>query len=492
MADQHAKRAAGCYGNGVVQTPHIDRLASRGLTFDNAYCPAPVCVPSRMSFLTGRFPSKNRVLDNAHMLSSTIPTFAHALGACGYETALMGKMHFVGSDHRHGFEHRPLGEFLGRFPGVPELGGPRWTTFPSGTSGQQRISVETVGTGTTTYQWFDREVTNATVRYLKDASDRRNRSGRPFCSVVGLNLPHCPFVAPKSLFEHYRAIAPDPISDGVVPTSVRRYQRRRGLLDPPVSKEQTRNARAAYFALVTHVDMLIGEILDAVEKNELGKNTVVMYCADHGEMAGNHGCWWKSIYYEDAASVPLIISPPDTSRSGERSSAIANLYDLAPTICDIAGTSMPYIDGKSLLPLMEQRDPGNASFDTTYSELYDPKGGAPLLSRMVRSGNYKLWKFFDDENLPPVLFDLEADPNEFVDLTQNPDYADLLQDLEARLITDWSPEAVNAVCEEETLTHALFKEYGLATRPSVEETLAVPPPWIESDVEIISKYPEDC
>jgi choline-sulfatase len=495
MSDQHAKRVTGCYGNDVVQTPNIDRLAKNGLAFDNAYCPAPVCVPSRMSFLTGRYPSGNRVLDNAHMLSSTIPTFAHALGAAGYETALMGKMHFVGSDHRHGFEHRPLGEFLGRYPGVPELGGPRWTTFPSGTSGQQRVSIENVGTGTTTYQWFDRELTNAAIRYLDDASQRRTRFGKPFCAVIGLNLPHCPFIAPKPLFDHYRAIVPTPIADEAVPKSVLRYQSRRGLLDPPVSEEQARIARAAYYALVTHVDSLIGEILAAVDRNGLGENTIIIYCADHGEMAGDHGCWWKSIYYEGAASVPLIIATSNGSYSGKRTSAIVNLYDLAPTICDIAGTSMPYLDGRSLLPLLEQ-EPSNAvsangtsphesAFDSTYSELFDPKGGRPLLSRMVRAGTFKLWKFFDDEELPPVLFNLESDPDELIDLSVDPEFAEVRQRLENLLVNDWSPEKVRAICDEESATYALFCEHGSAVRPVVVETLSVPLPWIESDVEIL-------
>src|SRR5690349_1847806 len=95
MSDQHSKNVLGCYGNQIVRTPNIDRLAMEGILFKNAYCPAPLCVPCRMSFMTSRTPSHNQVWTNEHILSSSIPTWAHYLGANGYETALIGRMHFV-------------------------------------------------------------------------------------------------------------------------------------------------------------------------------------------------------------------------------------------------------------------------------------------------------------------------------------------------------------------------------------------------------------
>ena len=108
MSDQHSPHILGAYGNGIVRTPNLDALAANGIRFDNMYCPSPLCVPSRMSFLTGRTPTANRVWTNYHMLPSDIPTFAHALGGADYETALIGRMHFMGPDQRHGFKKRPL------------------------------------------------------------------------------------------------------------------------------------------------------------------------------------------------------------------------------------------------------------------------------------------------------------------------------------------------------------------------------------------------
>jgi len=110
MTDQHSKHFLGSYGNDIVRTPNLDRLASEGMRFTSAYCPAPLCVPSRMSFMTSRTPSRNRVWNNEGILSSAIPTWAHVLTAAGYETSLIGRMHFKGLDTRHGFENRPIGE----------------------------------------------------------------------------------------------------------------------------------------------------------------------------------------------------------------------------------------------------------------------------------------------------------------------------------------------------------------------------------------------
>ena len=124
MTDQHSKYHLGCYGDDLVRTPHLDKLAASGVRFDNAYCASPVCVPSRMSFMTSRRPSANQVWNNNHILRSDIPTWAHALGIGGYETALIGRMHFVGADQRHGFEKRPLGEYSAHHPGASRQGGP--------------------------------------------------------------------------------------------------------------------------------------------------------------------------------------------------------------------------------------------------------------------------------------------------------------------------------------------------------------------------------
>ena len=122
ISDQHSKHHLGCYGDALVRTPHLDRLASEGMRFDAAYTASPVCVPARMSFMSCRRPSANRVWTNHHLLHSGTPTWAHSLGAAGVDTALIGRMHFNGPDQRHGFSERPLGEYGAIHPGAPRKG----------------------------------------------------------------------------------------------------------------------------------------------------------------------------------------------------------------------------------------------------------------------------------------------------------------------------------------------------------------------------------
>lgn len=199
MTDQHSPRQLGCYGDPLMRTPNLDRLAEQGMRFDNTYCPSPLCVPSRMSFMTGRLPSRTGMMLNQSILPSGIPTWAHHLAIAGYETSLIGRMHFEGPDQRHGFVNRPVGENSAKHPGASEQGGPRYTKLPRATAGQNRQVFEYAGCGPSFYQHQDRVVTDHACEYLRDHAD----ADQPFAALVGYMLPHCPFVGPKDLFEYY-------------------------------------------------------------------------------------------------------------------------------------------------------------------------------------------------------------------------------------------------------------------------------------------------
>ena len=484
MTDQHSKHFLGCADNDLVRTPNLDRLAAQGMRFTNTYCGAPVCVPSRMSFMTARTPSRNRVWGNHHILSSGIPTWAHALGASGYETALIGRMHFVGSDHRHGFEHRPIGEYSAHHPGMSVQGGNQWTKYSGITSGQDRAAVEIAGKGTTSYQWYDEQVTATACDYLAAHS---NQADRPFAALVGYVLPHCPFVAPAELFDYYYDRVPIPEIEPHQPPTVQRYRAHRRILEPPLPAERIRVALASYYALCDYSDQLIGQVLDAVDKNGLTEHTLVIYASDHGEMAGAHGCWWKSCYYEGSAGVPLIMRQPGVIPEGTVSDAVCNLMDLGPTMIEVAGAQpLPNIDGRSMKSLLDGR-PNEDWVDETFSELVDFQsgGGDPLPSRMIRAGKWKYWEHGDPEGLPPALFDLEADPDEINDLGQDPAYASLCEKLSTRLREHWDPEFDLREALDGKAAHDTIAAWGKAVQPDCEETLPAPDPPVETDVELL-------
>ena len=195
MTDQHSKYFLGCYGNRIVRTPSLDRLAAEGMRFTDTYCSAPLCVPSRMSFMTSRDPSVNRVWNNRCILG-TVPTWAHTLSIAGYETSLIGRMDFKGPDQRHGFENRPIGE-----PGAGHLGVPNPCTVPGkkclvyyhGGSGQKRSDVTRAGRGQNDLPILRRRAGGQGVRV---SATTCQRATSPLCRRAGAcaaPLPlHCP------------------------------------------------------------------------------------------------------------------------------------------------------------------------------------------------------------------------------------------------------------------------------------------------------------
>ncbi len=480
MTDQHSPHFLGCYGNALVRTPNLDRLAADGMRFDSAYVPAPLCVPSRMSFLTSRTPSHNRVWNNNAILNSGTPTWAHALGLSGYETSLIGRMHFNGPDQRHGFENRPIGEYGAKHPGVPwkckaKIGPP----YYHGGSGQMRPDAAKGGKGKTTYQYMDEQIAAKACDYLRDHAGSRDR---PFAAVVGFVLPHCPFIAPKDLFDTYYPRVDLPQPGGDVPPTVRRFRKLRKI-EKPLTEHQTRVSRAAYYGLVEHIDSLIGSILTTLDETGLADDTLVIYCTDHGELAGEHGCWWKSIYYEGAARTPLIACLPGTIAAGKTSQAVCSLMDIGPTLAELTGGKMNDCDGRSLWSTLTGRHPSDWP-DEAFSELCDIRGGF-LPSRMIRSGPWKLWHFADDAKLPPALFNLADDPDERHDLGQDPKHADVRKRLMDRLRADWRPDEVRQATQQATRDFGMLARWGRKIQPPAPDAMEVPPPSYEKDVEML-------
>ena len=434
MSDQHNRRNLGCMGDQIVRTPNLDRLGAGGVVFENTYCASPLCVPSRMTFLTGRHCSDIEVWTNGCMLSSDIPTFAHALGVAGYEAVLGGRMHFVGPDQRHGFERRIVGDVLCPFPGGPP---PALGPALRGTTGQSRRAVEIAGPGRTAYQAYDVAVTDACCRYL----ERRDRTEdeRPFCLVMGYVLPHCPFVCPKALYdEYYDQVeiprVPEGYMDRLHP-AIRFWREKRGVNG--LSDETVRKARAAYYGLVTFMDEKIGRVLSALASSAAGENTVVVYTSDHGEMGGEHGMWWKSSFYEGSAGVPMIWSGPGQAAEGRRVSAVTSLLDIGATATDLAGGEpLPDASGRSLRGFLED---GRATDwpDVAFSENVSARE-AP--GRMIRQGDWKLNLYHGYD--APQLYNLAEDPEELEDRADDPGCADVKAELMARVREGWDGEAV--------------------------------------------------
>ncbi|HVG95958.1 MAG TPA: sulfatase-like hydrolase/transferase, partial [Chloroflexota bacterium] len=355
LSDQHSPYVAGCFGDPVVQTPHLDRLAAAGTVLEATYCPSPICVPSRMSMLTGRHPSQNACWTNSHILDSGIPTFAHALGAAGYRTCLVGRMHSLGPDQLRGYAERLVGDHSPNFDGI---GGPPRGLL-DGTAGPARVALTNSGPGQGGYQVHDEAVTAAAVDWLNRRGVARRSAPpgapeAPFLLSVGFMLPHQPFVARRPEFERYRGRVPAtryPRPSQPEHPYISWWRARTGT--EAVSPEETERCRTAYWALVDRLDAMIGQVLRALEENGLGANTLVVYTSDHGEQAGEHGLWWKQTMYEASARVPAIVSWPGVLPAGRRCRRVVSALDLTATILDAAGAPpLPEMRGRSVLGLL--------------------------------------------------------------------------------------------------------------------------------------------
>ncbi len=431
LSDQHNRRVLGCSGDPVARTPALDRLAAEGLRFERAYCPAPLCVPSRMSFLSSRLPSANRVWTNAHILDSAIPTWPQALGQAGYETTLIGRMHFIGPDQHHGFHEHRLGELE-----------TRWERIPRVACGQSGASVRVAGTGNSAYDWYDEQVADSTCAFLEEHAGAPHAA--PFAAVAGFLLPHSPYVAPADLFQDYLDRLPHPPSPEPEPPELLRRHIRAHSFDDGITERQARHARAAYYAMCEQLDRRIGRILDRLDATGLAAGTLVVYLSDHGDLLGEHGCWFKSSYYEGSAGVPLIARWPGRIPAGGVCGDLVSLLDLGPTFCAAAGAQMPPgTDGVSLLDRMTGRTAAPAR-DAVLAELSHDRYSPEVPSRMLRTGDWKLWQALFPDGPQTLLFNLRDDPGELRDLSQAPACAAVRDALLRRLHAGWDPAAVAA------------------------------------------------
>lgn len=470
MSDQHHAGVLGCAGDAVARTPHLDHLAARGLRFSNAYCASPLCGPSRMSFMTARQPCETGLWSNEEALSSDIPTFAHAFLAGGYETVLSGRMHFVGADQRHGFQHRLVGD-------VPESVylSTGWKLKRvlgdlADTPGYSLAGIMKSGPGRTGYHAYDEKVTAATVGWLRERGKKPEAS--PFLLVAGFAAPHCPFVAPPADFAAAAARIrledlpePDP---NLHPWLVGMQQNAR-ILPPPPREAQWRT-RVAYYGLCAFLDRQVGAILDALTAAGLAENTLVVYTSDHGEMLGEHGLWWKSSFYEGSVRVPLLLAQPGVTPTATCCARNVSLNDVGPTLLDLAGLPpMPGVSGRSFAALLQ--DAASATWPNEILAELANAGSEPCPvqpRRMLKRGP---WKYCHYHGAGETLFNLEDDPGERHNLAAAPQPPPVLAELRAAALAGWNPEAIEARLRTALPERALIGAWVRATQPPEPDPL---------------------
>jgi arylsulfatase A-like enzyme len=460
LTDQQRRDSLSCYGNPIARTPNLDRLAEEGTRFDRAYVANPICMPNRLSLVTGMYPRNHGIWTNG-LLVPPRPTVADWLGAAGYQSAWFGKVHFepfgghegsAESGRRWqvrgdgfdwtgpywGFDHVEL--VLGHYQALAHYG--RWFRRRGGTEEMMRIdrrrSVRDVP--------FDLHpstfVAERTEAYLREMRDE----DRPFLAVASFPDPHHPFDPPAELADAYDPQSmPDPIGGPEdLATRPEHYRQhfegrwhRSGLRDEAAhpdgidrADQRVRIARTA--AMVEGIDRGVGRILAALEAEGLAEETLVFFTADHGELLGDHGLWMKGpFFYEGLVNVPLIARGPGVA-SGQLSASLASTIDIAPTICQAAGLDRPIdCNGVSLSPVLAEASARVR--DACIVEYRNGYGQQDVCSKTLVTDR---WKYTRYQTGQEELTDLVEDPSETRNVAGNEACRGQVERLRARLLDE--------------------------------------------------------
>ncbi|MFO7870450.1 MAG: sulfatase-like hydrolase/transferase [Kiritimatiellia bacterium] len=405
--DQQSGNAMSCAGNPHLRTPSMDRLAHNGVRFDGAYCSYPLCVPARMSFFTSRMPHELGIYVNTQETDEPCP--APMLGArlrdAGYHCHYVGKWHLTvpeKNSDEHGFREIVFGGGYG------------------GPDGNKAAEA---------------------VKFL----NRRHKD--PFFLVVSFNNPHdcCELargesmrMAPLPDLPPDNELPPLPVNFESVPAepeALRDFQRN----FPRVGRAQdwneieTRRYRWGYNRLVEMADAETGKVLDALESNGLWDDTLIIFLSDHGDGQGAHRWNQKWCMYDEVSRVPFIVKAPGRPAPGRVNKRVVSAsLDIFPTICDYTGIAAPgAIRGQSVRPHVENRAVGTerkfAASESSFGNWGPLREDKWPKSRMIRSDQFK-YVAYDTGNFREQFFDMQNDPHETENLSNNAKYSDILDE----------------------------------------------------------------
>ena len=435
ISDEHTRSVLGAYGNPVVRTPNLDRLAAAGTLFENAYTPSPVCVSARASLATGRWVHETGCWSSAEPYDGRLKGWGHRLTEAGHRCVSIGKLHYRHVADDNGFDTEILP--LHVIQGVGWVKGLMRDPLPPYDEATAEFAAQ-VGAGETGYTLYDRRICDQADDWL-----RRETVGqtRPWTLFVSFVSPHYPLIAPQEFYDLHSAqdIGP-PHRPGARPDhpALRQIY---GFYnyDAHMSDAAAAEARLGYYGLVAFLYHLIGRLMDTLDELGLSGDTRLIYTSDHGEMLGDHGMWTKMLMNEQSAGIPMIISGPDVPRA-RRVTTPVSLVDCHQTIIEGAGLELTVEDvelpGENLVALANAPDRERPMF----SEYHD--GGSPTGYYMLRRGDWKYVHYAG--GYPPQLFNLAQDPMEDVDRAGDAACAGILAELSAALRRIVDPEAVNA------------------------------------------------
>jgi arylsulfatase A-like enzyme len=408
FGDQHRAQALGCAGDPNARTPNIDNFSELGVTFTNAVSGFPLCCPFRGSLLSGRYPH-NAVPGHEYAMPDGQKTVAHSFNDAGYRTAYFGKWHVGGWQERNGraamfiTDPNKRGGFE-TWAGY-ENNNSQWDSWVHGGVGKDAFHYRLPGYETD-------ELTNLLIRYIKERGEERKRNAaaaKPFFAALSVQPPHDPYVAPEEFMSRY-----NPAHLHMRPNV------------PAIARVQeiARREAAGYYAMIENLDHNFGRVRKALDEAGLGFNTHLMFFSDHGDMHGSQGMFRKTNPYQESIRIPFVIGgelPRYEGRKNGRPPVVLNHVDIAPTTLGLCGIKKPeWMQGSDLSHHRLAKEAAGPEPDSAFLQQVIPTGHAHSINTAYRGVVTKDgWKYTCFENRSWLMFNLNEDPYEQMNVAQN-------------------------------------------------------------------------
>ncbi|GIN70696.1 sulfatase/phosphatase [Bacillus sp. J14TS2] len=420
FGDQHRAQALGLNGDPNVHTPNIDNLAASGVHFSNAVSGSPLCSPARGSILTSRYPHKC-VPGHEHRLPEDQPTIAHVFNEAGYDTAYFGKWHIDGYHEEAGraAHHIIPPERRGGFKkwlGY-ENNNSQWDCWVHGGEGEEAFHYRLPGFETD-------EMTNLFIDYIEEKGmEKQQGKEDPFFAVLSVQPPHDPYIAPEDYRKEH------------TPANI---QLRTNVPNVSRVEEQARKDLSGYYAMIENLDWNLGRIQQALQAVDLAFDTHIIFFSDHGDLHGSHGQFKKLSPYEESIRIPFIIGGEQPFYEGRKTGNCSlpfNLVDIAPTTLGLCEIDKPeWMEGTDFSSHRLTDCPVDAEPDAAFLQSVIPTGHGDSVDKPWRGIVTKDgWKYVCFEGASWLLFNLNEDPFEQINLAHNPFYLEKKRQLQERL-----------------------------------------------------------
>jgi arylsulfatase A-like enzyme len=457
----------GCYGNPICKTPNIDKLAASGVRFQQAFCQGSACNATRTSFINGLRPGSTKLWKNGQHMKDVLPKdvvgMPELFKEAGYYTVNVGKFYHHGNEVKQMFAFdrienaqppkgwqgaAPYWDYDAAKPDWNKKAKPRDKFVPpkppknekEAKQNEARSYSDSYGdSGLTLEQERDYRAAKVTEKILENYAADKDLSKKPFFLTLGQARPHAPYISPTKYAKLYDpAKIPDPPAPLASLKEFPYINRTTGgnpdiFRASPASPKEAKEAIAAYYGCVTFVDDNLGIVLDTLKRTGLDKNTIVVLIGDHGVHLGDHNMWAKYSLLEGTHHAPFIVRVPDAKENGKVCNEIVEFVDILPTLIDFCGLRKPAnLEGISLKPLIKENvteEWKRAAFLTDQDE-----------GQSVRTKKFRYIEFGDPKNAAgynAALFDLEKDPEETVNVVNDPQYAEAKKELTALLHNGW-------------------------------------------------------